>query len=153
MEKILAAAVCCVFLACASNDAKIIPPEIQFVQLSGPADQNYTPGDIEVQYGLRIANRSSEPITLRNVQLRSVGAGGAYRVLPRTYAFERTIKPEQYEDVTFWAKAVAAGDAFAPDATAPITVRVTAYFETPEGGFRKVFTTMLEQRGTLGGPR
>ena len=150
MKQILAAAACCVFFACASNDAKITPPEIQFVQLSGPADQNYTPGDIEVQYGLRIANRSAETITLRNVQLRSVGAGGAYRLLPRTYYFEREIKPEQYEDVTFWAKAVASGDAFAPDATAPITVRVTAYFETPRGGFRKVLTTMLEQRGELG---
>ncbi len=150
MQKLLLAATCCVFLACASNDAKIIPPEIQFVQLSGPADQNYTPGDIEVQYGLRIANRSSGPITLRNIQLRPVGAGGAYRLHPRTYYFEREIKPEQYEDVTFWAKAVAAGDAFAPDATAPITIRVTAYFETPQGGFRKVFTTMLEQGGELG---
>ena len=58
-------------------------PELQFVQLSGPAEQNYPPGDIEVQYGMRIANRSSEPITLRRIEIRSVGLGGPYRLRPR----------------------------------------------------------------------
>lgn len=151
MKRLLtAAAACLTVLACASNDVKIIPPELQFVQLSGPADQNYTPGDIEVQYGIRIANRSSEPITLRHIQVQSVGLGGPYRLQPATYYFRREVKAEQFEDVTFWAKAVATGDAFAPDANAPITIRATAFFEAPSGGFRRVFTKVLEQRGARG---
>jgi hypothetical protein len=145
-QLLIIATACGVFLACASKDAKITPPELDFVQLSGPAEQNYTPGDIEVQYGIRIANRSSEPITLRNIQIQSVGFGGPYRLRPATYYFHREIKPEQYEDVTFWAKAVAAGDAFAPEANAPVTVRATAFFESPAGGFRRVFTKVLAQR-------
>jgi hypothetical protein len=154
MKRILAlAAVCCTLLACASNDVKIIPPELDFVQLSGPAEQNYTQGDIEVQYGIRVANRSAEPITLRQIQVQPVGLGGPYRLRPATYYFERQVKPEQFEDVTFWAKAVSTGDAFAADAKAPITIRVTAFFESPSGGFRRVFTKVLDQRGTLGGPR
>lgn len=147
------AALCCVFLACASNNANIIPPELTFVQLSGPAEQNYPQGDFEVQYGLRIANRSSEPITLRRVQLQTVGLGGPYRLQARSYEFQREVKPEQFEDVTFWAKAVSTGDAFANDANAPVNVRATAYFDSPAGGFRRVFTAMLDQRGRLGGPR
>ncbi len=153
MKRILAvAAACCTLLACASNDVKIIPPEIDFVQLSGPAEQNYAQGDIEVQYGIRIANRSSEPITLRRIQLQTVGLGGPYRLTRSSYEFERRVQPEQFEDVKFWAKAASTGDAFSTDANAPITLRVTAYFESPTGGFRRVFTKTLEQRGTLGGP-
>ncbi len=153
MKAFFAAVACCAFLACASNSSKIVPPELQFVQLSGPAEQNYTPGNFEVQYGLRIANRSSEPITLRNIQIQSIGLGGPYRLQPATYYFKREVPPEKYEDVTFWAKAVATGDAFSPDANAPITIRATAFFESPAGNFRRVFTKMLDQHGSLGGPR
>ena len=154
MKHFIAAAVSCALLACSSGSgAKIIHPELQFVQLSGPAEQNYTPGDIEVQYGIRIANRSSEPITLRRIQLRSVGLGGPYTLRPTTYYFERVIQPEKFEDVTFWAKAVAEGDGMAPDARAPVTVRAVVVFESPAGGFRNIITQMIEQTGTLGGPR
>ena len=154
MKNLLAAAVSCALLACSSGSgAKIIHPELQFVQLSGPAEQNYTAGDIEVQYGIRISNRSSEPITLRRIELRSVGLGGPYRLLTRTYYFERVIRPEKFEDVTFWAKAVAEGDGMANDARAPVTVRAVVFFESPAGGFRDVITQILAQSGTLGGPR
>ncbi|HEV7238908.1 MAG TPA: hypothetical protein VGQ36_06670 [Thermoanaerobaculia bacterium] len=154
MKNPLVAAVCCALLACSSGgNAKIIHPELQFVQLKGPAEQNYPTGDIEVQYGIRIANRSSEPITLRRIQLRSVGLGGPYRLQTRTYFFERVIQPEKFEDVTFWAKAVAESDGMANDARAPVTVRAVVFFSSPAGGFRNVLTQMLEQTGPLGGPR
>jgi hypothetical protein len=147
MKQIVAVATaCCVFLACASSGAKIAPPQLDFVQLSGPAEQSYTQGDIEVQYGIRIANRAAVPITLRNIQVQTAGLGGSYRLRPGSYYFQREIAPEQYEDVTFWAKAIAQGDAMSSDANAPITVRVTAIFDSPSGGFRRVFSKMLAQR-------
>jgi len=152
MKNLLVAAVCCALLACSSgSNAKIIHPVLQFVQLSGPAEQNYRPGDIEVQYGIRIANRSSEPITLRRIELRSVGVGGPYVLRAQSYYFERVIQPEQFEDVTFWAKAVAGGDGMATDARAPVTVRAVVFFQSPAGGFRNVLTQMLDQTGRLGG--
>lgn len=154
MKNLLVASVYCALLACSSgSNAKIIHPELRLVQLSGPAEQNYTPGEIEVQYGIRIANRSSEPITLRRIELHSVGSGGPYVLRTRTYSFERVIQPEQYEDVTFWAKAVAEGNAMATDARAPVTVRAVVFFESPAGGFRDVLTQMLDQTGRFGGPR
>ena len=153
MKALVAAAACFTFLACASNNAKIIPPELTFVQLSGPAEQNYPQGQFEVQYGLRIANRSSEPITLRRVQLQTISLGGPYRLVARAYSFQREVKPEEFADVTFWAKAESTGDSFSNDANAPVNVRATAYFTSPAGNFRRVFTAVLDQRGTLGGPR
>jgi len=147
MKQLIAvAAACCVSLACAGTDAKIPPPQIDFVQIAGPAEQSYVQGDFEVQYGIRIANRAPVPITLRNIQVQSVGLGGPYRLRPATYYFQREIQPEKYEDVTFWAKAVSTGDAMSDDATAPITIRATAFFESPSGAFRRVFTKILTQR-------
>ena len=146
MKQLVVTALCCVFLACASSTAKIPAPEIELVQISGPADQNYTSGDIEVQYGVRITNRAAVPITLRNIQIRSTGVGGPYRLQPATYYFNRAIEPEKYEDVAFWAKAVAEGDAMSMDANAPVTIRATAFFESPSGGLRHVFTKVLGQR-------
>ena len=116
------------------------------MQLSGPAEQSYTPGEIEVQYGMRIENRATVPITLRQVQVQSMGLGGSYRLQPGTYHFQREIAANEAQDVTFWAKAIAGGDAFAADANAPITIRATAYFDSPSGSFRRVFTKVLAQQ-------
>lgn len=146
MKALLASLACCGFLACASNDAKIAPPQLDFVQLSGPAEENYAQGNIEVHYGVRIANRADVPITLRNIEVQTVGLGGSYRLRPATYYFERVIAPEKVEDVLFWAKAVSQGDRMSADASAPITVRVTAIFDSPAGGFRRVFSKMLAQQ-------
>ena len=134
------------FLACTSAAPAVTPPEIDFVQLSGPAEQNYAQGDIEIQYGLRIRNEAATPITLRTIQVQSVGLGGSYRLRPNTYYFERAVQPQQSEDVTFWAKAISQGDAAANDISAPITVRVTAIFDSPAGSFRRVFSKMLAQQ-------
>jgi hypothetical protein len=149
MKYLAAVAATLSLIACSSGPkATLVRPEIELVQLSGPADQNYPPGRIEVQYGVRIANRSSEPIILRQIQVQSTGAGGPYRLERATYYFDRQVKPDSYEDVTFWARAVASGDAFAIDANAPVTIRAAAYFNAESGNFRHVFTKILNQSGS-----
>lgn len=147
-------------LACSSSpsagskeNVRIIRPEIQFLQLVGPADLNYPQGQIEVQYGVRVANRSSEPITLRQIRVEPVGGGGPYTIRRATYYFNQQVAPEHFADVTFWAKATARGDAYASDATAPVTVRAIAYFEAPTGGFREVVMRTMQQYGNDRGTR
>lgn len=145
MKRVLAALV--MLLGCSGNNVKIIPPELTFVQLSGPAEQNYPQGAFEVQYGIRIANRSSEPIVLRQIQLQSLSAGGPYRLRSETYFFRREIAPDHFEDVVFWAHAYSTGDASSIDSQAPVNIRGTAFFEAPSGAFRKVFMKVLNQMG------
>ncbi|HEX7707959.1 MAG TPA: hypothetical protein VF701_15980 [Thermoanaerobaculia bacterium] len=140
-------------LACASapGSGGAAQPEIELVQLSGPEEQNYPSGEIEIQFGLRIANRSSETITLRQIQLESVTDGGPYQLERETYYFQVAVEPERHNDLTFWAHAVAGGDRHAVDARAPITVRVVTFFESAAGNFRKVFIKRLAQgAGTSG---
>jgi hypothetical protein len=125
----------------------LLRPEITFVQLSGPVEQNYPQGEFEVQYGMRIANRSSEPIVLSSVELRPMSQGGPYLLRAETYHFNREIRPSSFEDVTFWAKASSTGDAFSNDARAPVNIRASALFRSPSGTFRQVFTKVLSQAG------
>jgi hypothetical protein len=153
MKRLTLIACLAVLAACASggSNTKIIQPDVEMYQLVGPADLNYPGGAIEVQFALRIANRSGEAIKLRQVEMTPVGAGGPYVITRRTYYFNQEIAPNQFKDVSFWARASAEGDAFAMDANAPVNVRAVATFESPSGGFRKILMKTFSQQGT--GPR
>jgi hypothetical protein len=146
MKSLLAALTGLLLLGCGSGGkAKILEPEIQLVQITGPAESMYPSGRFEVQYGMRIGNRSGETITLRRVQLETIGAGGPYLVPRDQYYVTRAIDPTKFEDVTFWVHAIATGTRFSIDAQAPVTIRGTAYFDAPAGAFRKVFVVNLSQ--------
>lgn len=148
MKRAILLAVSVAMLACSSGPkVRTIRPEIQFVQLQGPADMSYPSGEFEVQYGLHVANRSSEPITLKQVRVEPVGRGGPYVVRAETYYVTKTIGPDQFEDVSFWARADGSGDSHAMDATAPVTIRAIAYFDSPSGDFRQVLMKTLQQYG------
>jgi hypothetical protein len=152
MKRLLGFLACLLLLACASGGkAKILEPELQFVQITGPADAMYPSGDFEVQFGMRISNRSAEPITLERVLVETIGSGGPYRVPRDFYYMKQTIPGGQFGEVAFWARAEATGTQHSIDAQAPVTVRGTAYFRTPTGHIRKVFVQHLGQSGT--GPR
>jgi hypothetical protein len=140
---------CLLFVACSSSNGgkSVAQPDLDFVQVTGPAEQSYPEGDIEVQYGIRITNRSDAAITLRQIQLESVGPGGAYQIRRSTYYFEHQIEANDVRDITFWARAQAAGTVTSMDARAPITVRGVAIFESSKGALRKVFVKMLGQAG------
>lgn len=153
MKRLALIACVAVLAACASGGpkARIIEPDVEMYQLVGPADLNYPGGSIEVQFALRISNRSSEAIKLRQVEMTPVGAGGPYTITRRTYFFNQEIAPNEFKDVSFWARAAAEGDAFAMDANAPVNVRAVATFESPAGGFRKILMKTFSQHGS--GPR
>ncbi|HYI10480.1 MAG TPA: hypothetical protein VEK57_15575 [Thermoanaerobaculia bacterium] len=145
---------CFALLACASSGdsaggAKLLQADLQFVQLVGPEEMNWPAGSIEVQYGMRIANKSGEPITLRQVEVESLGQGGPYRLRRDRYFMNVAIPPASNRDATFWARAYAEGDSMADDANMPVTVRGVAFFESPAGNFRKVFVQRIVQSGAL----
>jgi hypothetical protein len=151
MKRLVLLAVSVAILACSSGPkVHIIRPELRFEQLQGPADLNYPDGEFEVQYGLRVANKSDETITLRQIRLEPVGRGGPYVIRADTYYMTKTVGPDQYADITFWARADSTGDRHSADATAPVTVRAIALFDAASGDFREVMMKVLQQYGNGG---
>jgi hypothetical protein len=135
-------------LACSSgSNVKVIRPEVELVQLVGPGDVAMGSGIMQIQFGLRVSNRASEPITLRRVEMSSVGRG-AYVLRREFHPFNKVIRPEQYEDVTFWSRGFVYGSRFEPS-NEPVTVRAILFFESPDGPFQQIVQRNLDQ---FGGP-
>jgi hypothetical protein len=154
MRQLLASAACAAFIACGSasgaNDAtadKIgtVEPETELVQLIGPEQLNWESGQIELKYALRITNHATEPITLRQIQIRTVGMEGPYTVPQSSYFFRKAVTPGDTSSVEFFAKALSDGDRYRIDAEAPVSLRIIAYFEAPKGNFRKTFIASIGQ--------
>ena len=135
-----------VMMACASGSkVNVIRPEVELVQLVGPGDVAMGAGPMQLQFGIRVANRASEPITLKRVELSSVGTG-AYILRREFHPFDKVVRPEQYEDVTFWQRGYVFGRRFDPSKE-PVTVRAILYFESPDGAFTQIVQRNLDQWG------
>lgn len=150
MKRLTLLACAFAILSCSSSsNPNIIKPEVDLYQIVGPADLNYPRGAIEVQFALRVANKSGEPITLHQIQMMPVGLGGPYRIVQRTYYFNKSIDPNGSQEVPFWARAIADGDAYANDANAPVSLRAVAHFKSAAGGsFQKILMKTFPQQGT-----
>jgi hypothetical protein len=125
------------------QNAKIVPPEIELVELVGPSEFGYS-GRADIQYQMRVGNRSGEPITLRRVEISSVGTG-AYVLRRDRFSFNERIEPDGFGTVTFWAKAMTRGTTSGFASTEPVTLRAIVYFETPVGPFQRIIIRELGQ--------
>jgi|SRR5688572_21135804 len=146
MRSVTLLACALILIACSTTQSGTgAATEVELTQLVGPAELNYPRGDIEVKFGLRISNQSANAIRLRQIQMTPVGLGGPYRLINRTYFFNEEVRAHSSGDVSWWARAVAEGNANAVDANAPISVRAIAVFESPEGHFRKIVMGTFRQ--------
>jgi hypothetical protein len=116
-------------------------PEVQIMQVGGvPPAARHVTGGVSVQYAVEIANPSSEAITLKRIGVQSV-SDGAYTVR-HSQPFDKLIPASERHVVEFFAPAYASGNSVV-GANGPVTVRVTAEFEGPRGGFQHVVTQVV----------
>jgi hypothetical protein len=115
----------------------VVKPEIDIAQLSSiPQAARHVEGAIPVHFAMRVSNRFGEPITLKSVNLQSVGVG-AYDIASTSRPFKTMIQPDQEETVQFWVPANI-GMATIVGANGPVTLRATLYFDSPVGQFQEV---------------
>lgn len=138
MRKLASFAALLMVLACSSAAPEDNLVTMELVQLSGPAEQNWPFGTFDVQYGVKVTNKSQEPIKLHQIALEPASPGGPYIVRRDRYTLDRIIAPSASEELTFWAKARATGTQDSVEAHAPVSVRAVSFFEAPSGGFRKI---------------
>jgi hypothetical protein len=137
------AAAVLLMVACTTADsagpAQLIPPRFRVRLPSGQIlPSGYSPST-SIELMVDIFNDSSEPITLKRLQLQSVVGG--LRFLPTSRLFNKTIPAHGVE--TFDLGVDVSAESPGLDVRAPVTVRGTAVFDSPAGAFRRVFTTEL----------
>ena len=127
--------------ACSSIDnapVELIPPEIGLRQLGGPglAGSQVT-GPISINVRLTVRNPSAETLTLKRVDFATVGQG-SYYVSGASRPFGKSIGPDQTIELDTWLPADSEGSIIGNNG--PVTMRVTAFFDSEVGQFRKVYT-------------
>ena len=133
--------------ASSSSDAQNALADKVQVQLGQYATNNnlyYFAGPINIQYQLAITNNTAETITLRRLQLRTVSPG-AYALSTPTSMITATVAPGKTTTVNLSAWGRSSGSYLR--AEEPVTIQGTAYFDSPRGGFVKIFNQMLSQMG------
>ena len=125
-----------------NKKVEITKPEIEIRQLSlVPIAARHSQGALPVKYELRVANRSEETITLKRINVQSMGEG-AYTVNPASHPFNKKIVPGGYEIVEFWIPAVVDIDTIM-GANGPVTLRGIVHFDSTVGQFDEVFVQQV----------
>ena len=127
-----------------TNNAKVnIPqPDVQLVQIGGqPPVAEHITGGVPINFGVAITNHASIPITLKRINVQSMGSGG-YNVPPTSRPFDKTIAPEATEQVEFWVGANATQSVAGVNGA--VAMRVIAQFDSPQGAFENTSVHQVE---------
>jgi hypothetical protein len=130
--------------ACASQQQDTGPAvSMELDQFSSPAEAFLYPGATNVQYQITVHNETDQPVTLRHLRLQTSG-GGAYVLRANDTPMNLQVGPRSSGSATFavWGTALG-GQLFAH---APVTIRMTGYFDSPKGAFLRAGTVTLSQQ-------
>ncbi len=140
-------AVLALFLAACSvqqlhRKSPVAEPEIVIEQLSSvpPAARNVS-GGLSLHYRVRIRNAANEAVTLKRVDLVSIGYG-SYDVGPVSHPFDVTIKPHGASEVDFWAPGRISNPSVT-GANGPVTLRAVVLFDSAAGQLQTVVTQQV----------
>ena len=112
-------------------------PEVAIAQTLSQLDVFNVRGSVSVPYVIEIRNPNEFAIELDRVQLRTIGAG-AYEMGDSVEVQSLVIPAGGSESFRFSVPAIATGGETSTNL--PTTIRVTAYFDSPAGPFRRIIT-------------
>ena len=100
-------------------------------------------GLVNVRFALSIANRTSAPVTLTRIEIRTVSSG-AYTIRPTSTPLNIDVGPGQEKAIPLSLWANARGGNLA--AQEPVTIRAAAYMTGPSGAFVRLFTEYFTEQ-------
>ena len=116
--------------------------QLQLAQSTTTQNLNYLAGPVNIQYQLGINNTTDQTITLRRLQLRTISPG-AYSLRTPTSYITATIPAHQSTAVNLSAWGYTTGSTLRSEE--PVSIQGTAYFDTAQGSFVKIFTQLIPQ--------
>ena len=139
MRKSLAVIALVLIGGCASqrnNGPAVAQPQVSIDQLSSaPAVAEHETGGMPVQYRLSVTNTAQFPITLKRIDVQSVGSG-AYDVNPTSLPYDVVIQMGATESVDFWVPATATVSV--AGANGAVALRVVTLYDSASGKFQNV---------------
>lgn len=136
----------CSSAAPVGNKASLSEPQVRIIQTSRvPEVAVHQSGPISVRYRVDVANLSKESITLKRIDLQSLGEG-AYTLPALSRPFAVEIKPGESKFVELWGPAYIL-DPTILGANGPVTIRLTVYYDSPAGPTQ---TVAIQQVHPLG---
>jgi len=127
--------------ACSSTPSDSSPVVVRIADVHLIGDIRFA-GPMAAQLVVEVMNPTSDTITLRHVEIRTVASG--YFTVHASTSFGRAIKPGETASVELRATGTSAGGRLANDE--PITLRGTATFDSPKGAFTKLFQDVLQNQ-------
>jgi hypothetical protein len=122
--------------------------DVQIEQATTPmAMPAAVPGPVDVKYAIMVANRTTAPIHLSQVDLQSVG-GETPRIDVITRKFNKTIEPGANATLEYWAT-VHVRDATI-GAAGPMVIRTRLHLEAGEATRLESFIRRVNGRLTIG---
>ena len=128
----------CAAMQRTNSNGKVADPEVTLEQTSRVPDAaEYSTGGLPVSFRMHVTNHADVPITLKRVDISSIGGVGGFVVPPTSHPFATTIAPGGSDAVEFWAAGNATGQNVT-GANEPVTVRVVATFDSSLGSLQNV---------------
>jgi LEA14-like dessication related protein len=143
---LLLAAACTSTNQVSQNVAHIPQPEITIIGRTDMTNVPTVASSIEAHFEFRIVNQADVPITLRRIDLDSLG-GGSIGVQARNRQFNIVIAPHSVQSADFMTTAYI-NDPNNFSGHSPVQIRAVALFDSPQGSLSKVVQQQVRPEGT-----
>ncbi len=142
---LLVAAACATGNQMSQTAARIPKPEITIVNRTDLTNVPTVASGVEVHFEFRIVNQAEVPITIRRIDMSSLGGGGI-AIESKNRQFNTTIAPHAVGSVDYMTTALIP-DPSSYSGRSPIQVRATCLFDSPDGALQKVVQQQIRPEG------
>jgi hypothetical protein len=143
---VLLAAACTSGNQLSQNVAHIPQPEITIIGRTDMTNVPTVASGIEAHFEFRIVNQADVPITLRRIDLDTLGGGGI-NVQARNRPFNIVIAPHTVQSADFMTTAFI-NDPNSFSGRSPVQIRAVVLFDSPQGSLQKVVQQQVRPEGT-----
>jgi LEA14-like dessication related protein len=126
--------------------AHIPKPDITIIGRTDLTNVPTVASAIEAHFELRIVNQADIPITLRRVDLESLGGGGI-AIQSKNRQYNTVIQPHSVQSVDVMTTALI-NDPNSYSGRSPVQIRMTALFDSSQGALQKVVQQQVRAEGS-----
>jgi predicted component of type VI protein secretion system len=142
---LLAAVGCSSSNQLSQHAAHIPQPEITIIGRTDLVNIPSIASGVPAHFEFRIVNQAEVPITLRSIDLTSLG-GGSIGIQSRNRKFDTVIAPHMAQSVDFLTTAYL-NDPNSFRGRSPVQIRAVALFDSTEGSLQKVVQQQVRPEG------